>query len=279
MYYSNEYKFLKTPLVSKLYRKMTTKFDLQTAKDIIPLAKSPSDNTFIYAIPIIGDLAEKVFNYASKRINDFSDDPMFKDRYFQLKETKAGKIITGSNTGLAILCNDGLPEGLWLPTISQARILDKQRKLSNGVCRDCGVAVYNDSIPNQELAKHLIEQAKQRGFTDLPLLFSNCDLTLKGQSGQFKPELIQNPKGTSQEQEAKDVLEKMYQENSGARRVYRNYSGNWGVGWVGWDGPDYSYCSGRVDYACGEATCDELTEAYEEIVGDNFTKQIEALVA
>jgi len=256
---------------------MTTKFDLQTAKEITPL--STSGNLITYAIPIVGNLAEKVFNYASGRIkDDFSGDLMFKDRYFQLQETKDGKIITGSNPGLVILCNDGLQEEceLWLPTISQARILDEQGKLSNNVYRDYGVAVYNDSDPNQELAKHLIEQAKEKGFANLPLLFSNCDLTLEGQSGQFKPELIQSPIEILQGQEAEGVLKKMYQGNLGARGVYRDDDGSWDADW---NVPDDSNSDGRVDYACGEATRDELTEAYKEVAKNKFTKQLNDLVA
>ena len=255
---------------------MTKKFDLQTAKEITPLSKS--GNTITYAIPIIGDLAEQVFEYASSRINDFSDDPMFKDRYFQLQETKDGKIITGSNPGLVILCNDGLQEEceLWLPTISQARILDEQGKLSNNVYRDYGVAVYNDSDPNQELAKHLIEQAKSRGYTNLPLLFSNCDLTLKGKSSQFKPELIQSPIEILQGQEAEGVLKKMYQGSSGARSVNRYGDGYWVAYWY-YPGDSDSY--GRVDYACGEATCDELLKVVQERAKNDFTKKLEALAA
>jgi len=201
---------------------------------------------------------------------------MFQDKYFQLKGTEDGKIITGSNPGLVILCNDYLRKhGLWIPTISQARTLDEKIKLPNSVYRDYGIVVPGNS--QQKFAKNLIKQAQAQRFNEFPLLFSICDLTLEDIESQFKPDLIKNPREILYGQEAEKAIKKMRRKDPSHNGV--SNGNELAVVEVLDENTNNSDGYGRVDYACGKASSLELTKAQQRIAGDSIIQQLDALAA
>ncbi len=168
-------------------------------------------------------------------------------------------------------------KGLWLPGLTEARFLEKQGKLENGVCGDYDLVVYNDEDFNTEIAKELSGQAKQRGF-DLPVVsqFRALDYDINSKS-KYGVDLrfVEKPQGIIHGKEAQEVIDLLnYKGNSGARGLGRLTSGSWVAGWIFLD---YSDSGGRVDWICGEATRADLVKAHEALVERKYSNQIKEL--
>jgi hypothetical protein len=236
------------------------------------LAPVIDENTrYISTKPLKGDEAKAVYEEVSGRIKkDFKNAPVFK-QYFQFNEQS--EEINGSSTYLGILINNALSKNsLWIPTIQEAKQLDVSGKLSNGVYRDFGMAVYSEKSPNQEVAKRLIEEAKKRG-RELPVLapFKALDIIKTGVKISFK----KDAEGIIFGEEAKQYLEQFnYKGNSGACGLCRDGDGDWDAIWDALDGSD---SGGRVDFVCGEATAKNLEESVLSIINDLAQKKVEAL--
>ena len=234
------------------------------------LAPVINENTkYIVARPFRGDEAKAVYEEVTGRIRkDFKNAPVFK-QYFEFNE-QTGQ-INGLNTYFGILINNTLSKnGLWIPTIQEAKQLDASGKLSNNVYRDFGMAVYSKDNPNQEVAKRLIKEAKKRGW-ELPVLapFKALGIIKTGVKISFK----KNAEGIISGEEARQYLDKEfnYKGNTGACRLDRYGSGSW---IVYWSRLDDSNAVGRVDWMCCEATRAEVKSAYQGLLKRTYDTQI-----
>ena len=237
------------------------------------LAPVINENTkYIVARPFRGDEAKAVYEEVTGRIRkDFKNAPVFK-QYFEFNE-QTGQ-INGLNTYFGILINNTLSKnGLWIPTIQEAKQLDASGKLSNNVYRDFGMAVYSKDNPNQEVAKRLIKEAKKRGW-ELPVLapFKALGIIKTGVKISFK----KNAEGIISGEEARQYLDKEfnYKRNTGACRLGRHGFGYWGANW---DWLDNSNADGRVDFVCGEATAKNLEASVLANINDSVQKELNAL--
>ena len=209
-----------------------------------PVMLAPYPRPDIPAQRLVGDFAKEVFD-ETKRLMPKYENPGFQE-YREFKD-KTGEII-GSNTPLCVLTNKVLrTKGLRLPTPWEARQLNKKGKLTNGVYREFGIAVYNDQQPNQELAKYFLENISKEAPFILP--FSSLDLEHK--TGRII--LSDNLTDILSGKDAKDFLKREfdYTGTSGVCRLLRNAGGNW---YAIWSDLSYSDVVGRMDWYCGEAT-------------------------
>ena len=216
----------------------------------------PVIERFVYARPLQGDFARQVYEEVKRRVEkDFQGVQAF-DPYFKFNE-ETGQ-INGSNIAYGILVNKALEEqGLWLPTIAQTKQLDAQGKLSEGVYRDLGIAVYSDDEPNRQVAQRIIQEVN-KGEGKLPLLASIRNLGIEKRRDSQKINIIlANEVGIISGEQAKQYLSEQfdYQGNSGACRVGRDGDGSWNADWYRLDN---SNGDGRVDWLCDEATSADL---------------------
>lgn len=150
--------------------------------------------------------------------------------YFEFN-TQDG-LIHGSELRTMILLNKYLAgKNARTLTFQEGMEEDKKGKLSNGVFREFGIAVYSPANPHQELAERLIQEGRRRGY-ELPILVHPAALDLAKNGVEillardFSPELV-----VSGEQ-AKIALEKFdWKGDFGVRRVYRGRGGDWGAAW------------------------------------------------
>jgi hypothetical protein len=222
----------------------------------------PVIGEYIFARPFKGDEARDVYKEVRRRVEkDFKDSPMF-GAYFKFNE-QTGE-INGINAGYGILINDVLSqEGLWLPTIAQARKLDEAGKLSNGVWRRYGIAIYDKNNPNSDIAGRLTEEAEKRGW-ELPILasFKALKLIKTGARTGFGKDYD----GVLTGEQARELLKKFnYVGISGAQGVDRYTDGYWGADWYDLDD---SSENGRVDWICGKATQKNLEQSVLTSISD-----------
>ena len=219
----------------------------------------PVIEKYVFSRPLRGEEAKKVFDEVVARVKaDYEGVPAF-NRYFQYNE-ETGE-IQGSNVPYCILANQVLgKEGLWLPTIKEAKKLDKKGKLTNGVYRDYGVAVFSAENPNSEIVQRIIEQARDRGW-NLPILapYKSVEMAKSGDFPQGLAINLNDSPAIMFGEKARQYLEDSfdYEGNSGAQWVCRNTGGSWSAYW-NWFVSSNS--DGRVDWLCGEATRAELSD-------------------
>ena len=232
---------------------------------------APVVKSYTFAKPFRGSDAEEVYKAVKGRIaRDFKNAPEF-NGYFQFNEET--EEINGSSLYHGILINDELRQaGLWLPTFIEGRHLDKAEKLSNGVYRDYGVAVYDESDPNPNTAKKLVAESKKRDW-NLPILAPFKSLTLgKGAIIGFSKNTQNLITGDETVQYLKDNFN--YVGNSGVQGLGRFWDGDWSAGW-GSLANSYDY--GRVDWVCGEATQKNLESAVLNEVNETGREETEKL--
>ena len=218
-----------------------TELTLQTEESVM-LVPYPRPN--IPAKKFSRELAKEVFQKTKEFVSGY--DSLDLQKYWKFNN-RTGE-INGSNTSLCILTNKILrTKGLRLPTPWEARQLNKKGKLTNGVYREFGIAVYNDQQPNQELAKYFLENISKEAPFILP--FSSLDLEHK--TGRII--LSDNLTDILSGKDAKDFLKREfdYTGTSGVCRLLRNAGGNW---YAIWSDLSYSDVVGRMDWYCGEAT-------------------------
>jgi hypothetical protein len=244
---------------------------LETAEDLVVV--NPTDpEKIVFAFPLQGEVAEHYFKQTLA--NGQERDVEGFDRHWQYDPEK--KLITGSSTLLTLrLDKQTRKDGLWVPTVQEAKQLDAQRKLTNRVYRDNGLAVYSDSDPNQKIAGEILSQT--RGETPFVVPFKAMDYRL---DREFPEEvaifLTDKQEGVLSGEQAKQYLSEQfdYQGNSGACGVDRDGDGGWGAGWVRLD---FSSGIGRVDWLCGEATRTDLESAGNKMFERKYGSRIREL--
>ena len=253
---------------------MTDRLDqvLSTAEDLVVIDPTNLDS-IAFAFPLKGETAKHYFdktlaNPEERDICGFQEHWKYDD--------KSG-LITGSSTFLALRMDEAVrSDGFRIPTPQEARQLDAEGRLSNGVYRDFGMAVYNDGNPNQEIAKEIISQAGER---KLPLIIPFNALAQRVDES-FPQGLVitpsGDPKGIISGDEARQYINDNfnYKGNSGARGLGRVRDGRW-VAY--WDGLDFSNDGGRVDWLCGEATRADLETAHKAMSDRQYGGKIKEL--
>jgi hypothetical protein len=241
---------------------------LSTAEDIVVLGKTKDKIAF--AFPFKGDIAKNYFDKTVSNAEENKVDGFNRHWKFDNKT----RLIKGSSTLLALRLDEKTrQDGLWIPTPEQAMILDEKGKLSNGVYRDFGMAVYSEASPNQEVAKEIISQSK----SDLPLVIPFKALTHRlDENFPYGVAIaFTDATGIKSGKQATELLDKFnYKGNSGACRLDRYRYGSWDASW---DDLDDSDSVGRVDWMCCEATRAELTSAYQELLKRQYETKIQKL--
>jgi hypothetical protein len=238
-----------------------------------PIVIRPIVERFVYAKPLKGDFAKRVYDETRARVTrDFKDAPAF-NGYWEFNE-QTGE-INGSSNLWALMTDLVLrQEGLWIPDFIEAKALERIGLLTNGVYRDNGNTVYNAQDPNHEIAEGLVAEAERAGLT-LPILLPFRALDIRKAENRFGVNLIfaKEPKGIISGQKALDALQKEfdYRADSGAHRLCRDYDGLWGAGW---DGLGDSYADGQVDFVCGEATQKSLEALALQDLNDQAEQEI-----
>jgi len=232
----------------------------------------PVIEKYVFAKPFKGDEAKAVYEEVMGRVEkDFKNSPVF-NNYFRFNE-QTGE-INGSNIYFGILINKVLSKnGLFLPTIQQAKQLDSLGILSNNVYRDYGIVIYSEDQPNQEVAQRLIQEASKREWK-LPILASFKTLDII--EPEAKISFSKDVEGIITGEEARQYLDKEfnYKRDSGVCRLGRYGVGSWLAGWNRFDGSD---ADGRVDFVCGEATTKNLETALLLEIHNSAQKEVESL--
>lgn len=244
------------------------------------LGKAKTAGSFIYSEPLKGDFAKQVYAEVVARVTkDFSNANAFnrEANYRVFNFNDKTEEINGSSTFWALLTDMVLRQnGLWIPTLAEGRILDKQGRLSNGVYRDSGVVLYTRGNPNKVLA-YLLETDAKKKLLHLPLVIPFKDMHLESVSdNSFGIQLrlnkdLSNTLSGEQVQETINGLD--YKINSGLHRLDRDRDGNWyGFGWV--DDLAFSVADGRVDRFCGEATRENLSAKLSTSINMQYDTRI-----
>ena len=130
---------------------------LQDAEDIAIVAHPESDRYIFAAKPSLA-FQKRAFERSIANAGE-RNIPAFQ-AHWQFDEEVG---ITGLSTYLALRLDEKVlrPQGLWIPGLLEAKALQEQGKLENGVYRDYGVTVLSDAGPNKSHAHALISQAGQ----------------------------------------------------------------------------------------------------------------------
>ena len=236
--------------------------------DIVKLGKGTKEGTFRYAEPFSGKDAQELVREAKGRIVSVFNNAQGLQGH--LEYNPESEMIEGSSTNLGILLNSILAEkGKGLPTIREGIDLDKAGRLSNGVYRDWGVAVYSEGNPNANVAKVLMERGYQ-----LPFLASFNDLRLRNANNAQGLEIffVDEPKELIQGEEAEAFLREnnFYTNKTGARGVDRDWSGIRGADWNNFDD---SNSDGRVDFVCAEGAREKLQARLNDQIDKEFNQK------
>ena len=235
----------------------------------------PVIERFAYAKPFRGDDAREICNAVAQRVSrDFKDALKF-SAYFKFNE-ETGE-INGSNLYYCILINDELRKaGLHLPSVQIGKMLDTKKKLTNGVYRDYGVAVYDMQNPNSDLAKKLIAEANERGWKT-PILAPFSALRIP-RSSKVSVSFSDDTMGLLTGKEAQEYIQKnfIYMESSGVQGLARSRYGYWLAYWGLLADSDED---GRVDWVCGEATRAELEAKIADDIEKEHKRQLDNFVS
>ncbi len=183
---------------------------------------------------------------------DYKNAPAFQTRWDFNEQTGE---INGSNIFRAILANKILAaKGERTLTYEEGMKLDKDKKLSNKVYRDFGLAVHSLREPNKEIAELLVKEAEKRSL-ELPVLVhpSALEISSRNVNNKYGINVLfsDNDSLIVSGEEAREALKKFHAYNSGVCRPCRYWDGDWVAGWVDLAG---SSACGRVDWVRGEAT-------------------------
>jgi hypothetical protein len=217
--------------------------------------------------PLRGDLAKYVHGETVRIAKkDFPNVPDFENHWTFNEETGE---INGSNLRWIILTNNVLRQKrLWTPGPIEARALESQRVLTNGVYRDLGGITYSSENPNTEVARYFVEQAEIRGW-EIPLIVPPRALDLKGNDAKI---VLSDDSQVIYGEQARDYISSLnFPGNSGFRGLARGGDGNWG----GYYGLRDSRPIGRVDWVCAEGTAQNFEDSVLSEINSLGQQEIE----
>ncbi len=250
---------------------LTKKIDVfNDAQDFTVIGKSETNkDSYIYAVK---PSLETMGHFYAQTIAHREDFDFHFNTYWRFDKEEG---IKGSSFYLALRFDKTAlrSNGLWLPGLLEAKVLDKLGKLENGVYRDFGIVLYNEKEPTQEMAQSLVSQAKSINL-QLPLIVPFKALDYDTNKNKVNVSLV-NPQGIIHGKEAqKQIYSFGYQIDSGVRRLGRGGAGDWDVDWGGLAGSDGG---GRVDWICGEESREVLREAHKLLVTRKYGVKIKVL--
>ena len=238
---------------------------LADAQDIVVLGRSGDNH--VYAVKPSLEAQRQLYN---ESIAEDRNVPAFRG-HWKFDDKKG---ITGSSTFLALRLDQKAlrPKGLHIPSLLEAKALEAQGKLENGVYRDYGAVLYTDGNPNREIARELVKH------NDLPLVLPFRALGyFPDASNQFGVSLsiVQNPQGIISGEEAEKEIAKLnFKSDSGFLRLGRDGGGSWIASWsILGSSDDY----GRVEWFCGEATAQNLVGANDSLVDRKYSSRIRTI--
>jgi len=246
---------------------------LETAEEIVVLGKGKGDKVRI-SVPFQGDVAKHYFDESLSNPDEENVEGF--QGHYRYDSDKG--LITGLSTFLTLRLDTKLrQDGLWLPTISEAKTLNKKGKLINKIHRSFGIVVYSDLDPNQQEAKEIMNQTRR--IPPLIIPFTALDYRLDKKFfggiavflGENKDEIISGKK-------AKQYLDKKFKENignSGVCEISRCWNGDWVA--EGWNGFDKSTYINQVDFVCGEVMREHLKSAYGSMLNRKYDVEKEKL--
>jgi len=230
---------------------------------------TPRIKKFILPEKLIGEEARQVYEQVLELRKKYPEVPGL-ERSWNFDDGKG--VILGSNLPYLVLVNQVLAQkGKRTPTYDEAMQLDNLHLLINGVYREFGLAIYDESRPNEDLGKALVEEAKERGW-DFPILIHPANVRIDDKTRQYK--FRENPSLTVSGQEAEeDLNDFIYVGNSGVRRLIRYRHGLWDAYW---DNPLDSISDGRVDWICAEGTRTSLESDIVKQIEEQAQKHAES---
>ncbi len=245
---------------------------LNTVEDIVLVSsKTSKKEKVVFAFPFQGEIAKHYFDRTVSNQKENEIDGF--NRTWRYDAEKG--LIIGSSTFLTLRLDEELrQEGLWVPTPNEARILDEKGKLSNGIYRDFGIAVYSDNAPNKEIANEIINKTK--GKLPLTIPFKNLSHRIDNNFPKgIALYLIENPNEIKSGKKAQELLDNFdYKANSGVCGLGRDWDSDWNASWcdLACSGSD-----GRVDWICGEATQKNLKSALTKNIQETGNKKTKEL--
>ncbi len=248
---------------------------LEDARDLAVISKAEQEGRFVYAAkPSLERLAR--FYEASISNPEDAQVPAFQHHY----EFDRKKGITGASSLLDLRLDKTLrPHQLWLPGLLEGKVLDKNKKLGNGVYRGYGIILLDNSPPDEEIAEALVAQASRLGL-QLPLIvpFRALDYSLSRGNEKYGLDIsfVESPRGIISGEEAVEQIKLLDLINrSGVRRLIRGFGGDWDANWGRLaDSNEYGRSG---DWICGEATRGDLLQAYKELMKRKYLSQIKKL--
>ena len=242
---------------------------LADAQDLVVLGRSGDNH--VYAVKPSLAFQRQAYEESIVDANE-RDTPAFQNHW------KLGKNgIEGSSTFLALRLDKRVarPRGLWIPGLLEAKALESQGKLENGVYRDYGNLVYSNGEPNKQIAERLTTQAQELGLP-LPLVvpFRALDYSPDKKDKEYGVvvSLVENPQGIISGNEAVKEINKLnWKGNSGFHRLVRYRDGDWDADWSYLDDSDDF---GRVEWFCGEATSQNLKDAHDMFLEREFGAEL-----
>lgn len=244
---------------------------LKDAQDIVLISPSSDRENYVFAVAPSPASKRRYFNATltnpyERGLNAFNGYCKFNE---ETGEIQGSSFYFGLRFDKAIR-----QEGLWVPGVPEARVLDAKKKLTNGVYRDFGAVVYSDSSPNKDTAHSLITLSER----ELPIMFAFRSLDYKiNKDADSGVEVLvaEKLKGIIFGREAQEMLDKFNRANSGAHRLDRDDDGSWDA-YLNY--LDSSSDAGRVgDWICGEAARADLKKAYDDLDERKFGIKIEEL--
>lgn len=250
---------------------------LNGAEDIVLIRLASNKDNFVYAVKPDFVFKKKHFDMTTSNSNE-ANVGAFGGCW---AIDNSNQEIKGSSMFLGLRFDKTLrASGLWIPGVLEARVLDTKKKLTNGVYRDNGMAIYSASGENSKIAQSLTKRARKEGW-EFPLLvpFRSLDYKINGKTDYgVDISFVENPIGLIRGKEAVKVLNRFNrEENNGAYRLLRDDDGSWGA--------DYgrladSSDNGRVgDWICGEAARADLAKAYDSLSERKYGVKIRELEA
>ncbi len=157
-------------------------------------------------------------------------------------------------------------------TIQEGLLLHKAKMLPLGELMDFGLAVYNSDLPNEGIAKSLVQQAQEKKYS-LPILasFPSVDLEKGGEEYGVTPKLVSGI-GLLSGKDALCLLKgnDFFVVKSGVQRLGRGRGCGWGACW-GYLGSFGADC--RVGRVSGEASAKNLQDMVDAQVKEYFEEQ------
>ncbi len=242
--------------------------------DFYVFSKNTETGLLTYSKPFELEESQAVAKAVNKAIKEKYGNARGLREGLSVDEKKAS--LYNMNTFKGILGSQELARqsngALRFCTIEEGLLLHKAKMLPSGELMDFGLAVYSLGSPNEGIAKSLVQQAQEKGYS-LPILasFPSLELQNTGEEYGITPKLVSEVGLLSSEDASRLLKENNFNiGSSGVQRLGRGRGCGWGADW---DFLDYFCGFGadcRVGRVSGEASAKNLQDMVDAQVKKDF---------